>query len=138
MVGYHLISEDHSIQLGSGGSCESPPQQVQCNVLIIAIIVILIIIFSEFLIKSQSNLSLNFLIKWFLIKKQRVYQTYEILECSWQINCKKNQPSKWNLKVIIEVMKKILSLGKYIWSIDIKQNSCNFCVAHAFIIMYFI
>ena len=25
MVGYQLISEDHSIQLGSGGSCESPP-----------------------------------------------------------------------------------------------------------------
>ena len=100
MVGYHLISEGHSIQLGYGGSCESapppplPPEQVQCNALIITIIVILIIIFSEFLIKSQSNLSFKFLIKWFLIKKQRVYQTYEILESSWQINCKKNQPSK--------------------------------------------
>ena len=76
MVGYHLMTEGHSIQLGSGERCD-PPQQVQGSVLIITILP-LIIIFSEFLIKSQSNPSLKFLIKWFLVKKQHVYQTYDI------------------------------------------------------------
>ena len=56
MVGYYLITEGHSIQLRSGGTV---PQQVQGSVLIITII--LILIFSEFLIKLQSNLSLKFL-----------------------------------------------------------------------------
>ena len=46
--------------------------------LIITIILTLIIIFSEFLTQSQSNLSLKFLIKWFLIEKQHVYQTYDM------------------------------------------------------------
>ena len=77
MVGYHLMTKGHSIQLGFGSHCQSPlPQQVQDSILIITII--LILIFWEFLIKSQSNLSLKFLIKWFLFKKQRVYQTYDI------------------------------------------------------------
>ena len=44
--------------------------------------IILILIFWGFLIKSQSNISLKFLIKGFLIKKQHVYQTYEIFERS--------------------------------------------------------
>ena len=72
MVGYHLMTKGHSVQLGSEGCYQSPlPQQVQGSILIITII--LILIFWEFLIKSQSNLSLKF-----LIKKQRVYQTYDM------------------------------------------------------------
>ena len=80
MVGYHVMTKCHSIQLGDEGEgAVSPPspQQVQGSVLIITIL-ISIITSSEFLIKSQSNLSLKFLIKWFLIKKQCVYQTYDM------------------------------------------------------------
>ena len=33
MVGYHLMAEDHSIQLGVWGHCE-PPQQVQGSALV--------------------------------------------------------------------------------------------------------
>ena len=75
MVGYHLMTEGHSIQLGSGERCDPPtgPGQrpdknnttTNNNI-------------SEFLIKSQSNPSLKFLIKWFLVKKQHVYQTYDM------------------------------------------------------------
>ena len=69
VVGYHLLTEGHSIQL-AGGRCG------QGSLLIITIILISIIILSEFPIKSQSNLRLKFLIKWFLNRKQRVYHTY--------------------------------------------------------------
>ena len=82
MVGYHLMTKGHSIQLGSGGGvCVLPPppagpgQHPDKTI-------ILILIFWGFLIKSQSNISLKFLIKGFLIKKQHVYQTYEIFERS--------------------------------------------------------
>ena len=46
--------------------------------------------------KSQSNLSLKFLIKWFLMKKQHVYQTYEMkyLTAAGKKIVIKNQPSK--------------------------------------------
>ena len=76
MVHYHLIIKGYLIQLGSGGTVS--PKQVQGSFLIITIIVILIIIFLELLIKSQSNLTLMFLIKLFLIKEQCIYQTYDI------------------------------------------------------------
>ena len=54
MVGYHLMAEGYSIQLGSGGGAVSPPpshphQQVQSSALIITIMLILIII----TVKSQ-------------------------------------------------------------------------------------
>ena len=77
VVGYHLLTKGHSIQLGSGeGVCYAPPptptpHQVQGSVLIITII--LIIIFLLFPMKSQSNLSLKF-----LNKKEHVYQTYDM------------------------------------------------------------
>ena len=64
MVGYHLIVEGHSIQLGSGGRVSL--QQVLGSVLIITIILILMIIFSEFLTK------------WFL-NKNNVYIKLMIL-----------------------------------------------------------
>ena len=79
MVGYHLMTKGHSVSWGLGGAVPTapplPPQQVQGSVLIITSI--LILIFLEFHIKSQSNLSLKFLIKWFFIKKQHAYQTYD-------------------------------------------------------------
>ena len=59
MVGYHLINLARV-----WGMCE--PQQVQGSVLIITIILILMIIFLEFLIK------------WLLIKKQCLCQTYDM------------------------------------------------------------
>ena len=72
MVGYHLMTEGHSIQLGSGGggTVSHPagpgqhPDNNNTNNNIFGV--------SQ---KAQSNLSLKFLIKWFLIKKQHVYQT---------------------------------------------------------------
>ena len=72
-VGYHLLTERHSIQVGLGGwggtvAPYPPLYQVQGSILI-TIILIIIIIISEFPIKSESNLSLKFLIKWFLNKK---------------------------------------------------------------------
>ena len=104
VVGYHLLTEGHSIQLGSAGGgrghCDPPPShthththQVHSSILII---VLTLIIFSELPIKSQSNLSLKFLIKWFLNKKTTCISNlwYEILEHSWEISRKKNQPSK--------------------------------------------
>ena len=101
VVGYHLLTEGHSIQLGAGwgggryGAPPPPPPPVQGSVLIITIL-ILIIIFSEFPIKSQSNHSLKFLIKWFLNKKQRVCQTYDMkyLNAAGKLVVKKRQPSK--------------------------------------------
>ena len=77
MVGYHLMTKGHSIQLGSWGAVPpaGPGQHPDKTI-------ILILIFWGFLIKSQSNISLKFLIKGFLIKKQHVYQTYEIFERS--------------------------------------------------------
>ena len=99
VVGYHLLTEGHSIQLGSGWGGRygplPPTHQVQGSVLIITIL-ILIIIFSEFPIKSQSNHSLKFLIKWFLNKKQRVCQTYDMkyLNAAGKLVVKKRQPSK--------------------------------------------
>ena len=106
VVGYHLLTEGHSIQLGSGwgggGAMAGPPpptHQVQGSVLIITIL-ILIIIFSEFPIKSQSNHSLKFLIKWFLNKKQRVCQTYDMkyLNAAGKLVVKKKAAIKIKLK----------------------------------------
>ena len=64
MVGYHLIAEGHSIQLWFGERVS--PQQAQGSILIITILLILMIIFSEILIK------------WIHITKQCVYQTYDM------------------------------------------------------------
>ena len=74
MVGYHLMTKGHSIQLGSWGAVlpagpgQHPDNNNHNN----------INIFGVSYKKSQSNLRLKFLIKWFLIKKQRVYQTYDM------------------------------------------------------------
>ena len=58
VVGHHLLADGHLIQLegGRGAVALLPPSphQIQGSVLIITIILILIIIFSEFPIKSQS------------------------------------------------------------------------------------
>ena len=77
MVGYDLMTGGHSIQLGSGGAVPPPPagpgncpdNNNHMNINIFGI---------SYVIRSQSNLSLKFLIKWFLIKKQRVYHTYDM------------------------------------------------------------
>ena len=73
MAGHHLMTKGHSIQLESGGAVPPPAGPGQCpdnnnhnN----------INIFGVSYKKSQSSLSLKFLIKWFLIKKQLVYQFY--------------------------------------------------------------
>ena len=72
MVGYHLMSKGHSIQLGSGGGGTVPPSpppdnsnHVNINIFGVSY---------KITIKSQPQV----LIKWCLIKKQRVYQTYEM------------------------------------------------------------
>ena len=107
MVGYYLLTEGHSIQLGSGGGhCG------QGSILIMTIL-ILIIIFSEFPIKSQSNHSLNFLIKLFLNKKQCVFHTYDVkyLNAAGKQFVKKNQLR--NDHRSNEQIKKSLSFGKY-------------------------
>ena len=76
-------------------------------------ILILIIIFSEFPIKSQSNHSLNFLIKLFLNKKQCVFHTYDVkyLNAAGKQFVKKNQLR--NDHRSNEQIKKSLSFGKY-------------------------
>ena len=67
--------------------------------------------------KSQSNLSLKFLIKWFLMKKQYVYQTYEMkyLTAAGKKIVKKKPTIKIKLKKdcrSCEKIRKSLSLGK--------------------------
>ena len=67
--------------------------------------------------KSQSNLSLKFLIKWFLMKKQHVYQTYEMkyLTAAGKKIVKKKPTIKIKLKKdcrSFEKIRKSLSLGK--------------------------
>ena len=93
MAGHHLMTKGHSIQLGSGGTVPPPAGPGQCpdnnnhnN----------INVFGVSYKKSQSNLSLKFLIKWFLIKKQRVYQFYDMkyLSPAGKKIVKKKQPSK--------------------------------------------
>ena len=64
-----------------GGSTPPPPQKgggARYGSILIITIILILLIFSESFIKSLSNLSLKFLIKWFLIKKQCVYQTYDM------------------------------------------------------------
>ena len=76
MVGYHLMSKVHSIQLGSGGGTVPPPptgpgqhpdnsNHVNINIFGVSY---------KITIKSQPQV----LIKWFLIKKQPTYQTYDM------------------------------------------------------------
>ena len=77
MVGYHLMSKVHSIQLGSGGGAQSPPPPIgpgqhpdnsnHVNINIFGVSY-------KITIKSQPQV----LIKWFLIKKQPTYQTYDM------------------------------------------------------------
>ena len=73
MVGYYLITEGHSIQLRSGGTVptagpgQHPDNNNHININIFGVSY-------KITIKSQPQV----LIKWFLIKKQRVYQTYDM------------------------------------------------------------
>ena len=73
MVGYYLITEGHSIQLRSGGTVptagpgQRPDNNNHININIFGVSY-------QITIKSQPQV----LIKWFLIKKQRVYQTYDM------------------------------------------------------------
>ena len=68
----------------------------------------------SYVIRSQSNLSLKFLIKWFLIKKQGVYHTYDMKflnaagkQTAIKIKLKNDRRSN-------EKIKKSLSFAKYI------------------------
>ena len=73
MVGYYVITEGHSIQLRSGGTVptagpgQRPDNNNHININIFGVSY-------QITIKSQPQV----LIKWFLIKKQRVYQTYDM------------------------------------------------------------
>ena len=73
MVGHHLITESHSIQLRSGGTVpqagpgQRPDNNNHININIFGVSY-------KITIKSQPQV----LIKWFLIKKQRLYQTYDM------------------------------------------------------------
>ena len=72
-VGYRLMTEGHLIQLRSGGAVpqadpgQRPDNNNHININIFGVSY-------KITIKSQSQV----LIKWFLIKKQRVYQTYDM------------------------------------------------------------
>ena len=98
VVGHHLLAGGDLIQLGGGGGgCCSPPPSIsppdprQCsdnnnnnN--------------NNFGVpnKITINLSLKFLRKWFLNKKQCVYQIYDMkhLNAASKLVVKKKQPSK--------------------------------------------
>ena len=67
MVDYHLMAEAIQFGWGLGGA-------VQGSVLIITNINNIFGVSYKITIKSQPQV----LIKWFLIKKQRVYQTYDM------------------------------------------------------------
>ena len=106
MVGYHLMTEGHSIQLRSGGAVppagpgQHPDNSNHINMNIFGVSY-------KITIKSQPQV----LIKWFLIKKQRVYQTYDMRYLN-----EKKTPIKIKLKNDRRSNEKIesLSFGKYI------------------------
>ena len=77
MIGYHLMSKGHSIQLGSGGGGTVPPLPTgsgQCPDNSNHVNINIFGVSYKITIKSQPQV----LIKWFLIKKQPTYQTYDM------------------------------------------------------------
>ena len=96
VVGHHLFADGHLIQL-EGGCCSpppsiSPPEPRQCSDINNNVNNNIFGVPNKITI----NLSLKFLRKWFLNKKQCVYQIYDMkhLNAASKLVVKKKQPSK--------------------------------------------
>ena len=106
MAGYNLMTEGNLIQLKSGGAVpqagpgQRPDNNNHININIFGVSY-------KITIESQPQV----LIKWFLIKKQRVYQTYDMKYLNAKktaIKIKLKNDGRSNEKI------KSLSFGKYI------------------------